>query len=621
MSHTPHANPSKPSIKTHRHMKPTIHLLLSALLLLTSGLQAQETFLTQSGNPTRQPRFPLESYEELPTEEVAESSWLRHRTPFIGWGATDVRYNNHPAPQAPQAQTQLRWEGWRGERVNAQAVVWPGTEQELKDVHFEFTPLNGPGNARIAPEALTAHFVREVMTDQLNHDGRGGCGDRNPAHFKALMVSDAIDHLLTRRHLRPRHLQPVWVQCHIPTGIPAGHYRGQLHVKSGSHLLRSLHIDLRVVDRELPPPSQWAFHLDLWQNPFAVARYYRLPLWSDAHLEAMRPLMKRLAEAGQKVITTSIMHKPWNGQTEDFFETMVTWTKRVDGSWDFDYAVFDRWVEFMMSLGIDRQINCYSMVPWRLSFQYFDQATNSLQTIATQPGKPEYEAMWTAMLTSFAAHLKAKGWFERTTIAMDERPMEVMQKTLEVIRKADPDFKVSLAGNYHPEIEPLLHDYCIAIGQDFPAEVRRRRLQEGRPTTLYTCCTEAHPNTFTFSNPAEATWIGYHMALRGMDGYLRWAYNSWPLEPLLDSRFRSWAGGDTYLVYPANRSSIRFERLLEGIQAHEKINLLRREFAQKNHTAGLRQIERLLAPFALGSLPEADAGRVVEQAHRKLNAL
>ena len=36
-------------------------------------------------------------------------------------------------------------------------------------------------------------------------------------------------------------------------------------------------------------------------------------------------------------------------------------------------------------------------------------------------------------------------------IAMDERPMEVMQKTLKVIRKADPDFKVSLAGNYHEE--------------------------------------------------------------------------------------------------------------------------------------------------------------------------
>lgn len=93
---------------------------------------------------------------------------------------------------------------------------------------------------------------------------------------------------------------------------------------------------------------------------------------------------------------------------------------------------------------------------------------------------------------------------------MDERPMEVMQKTLKVIRKADPDFKVSLAGNYHAEIEPDLYDYCIVIGQNFPEEVRLRRVAENKRTNYYTCCTEAHPNTFTFSDPAEAVWISYY---------------------------------------------------------------------------------------------------------------
>ncbi len=99
----------------------------------------------------------------------------------------------------------------------------------------------------------------------------------------------------------------------------------------------------------------------------------------------MRPLMKMLADAGQKIITATLTHKPWNGQTEDYFETMVTWMKRADGTWAFDYTVFDRWVEFMMSVGIDQQINCYSMVPWELSFQYFDQATNSLKFVKTAP--------------------------------------------------------------------------------------------------------------------------------------------------------------------------------------------------------------------------------------------
>lgn len=99
-------------------------------------------------------------------------------------------------------------------------------------------------------------------------------------------------------------------------------------------------------------------------KPYAVARYYQVPLWSQEHLDAMRPLMKMLANAGQKIITATLTHKPWNGQTEDYFDTMVTWIKRADGTWTFDYTIFDRWVEFMMSVGIDKQINCYSMVPW-----------------------------------------------------------------------------------------------------------------------------------------------------------------------------------------------------------------------------------------------------------------
>ena len=49
----------------------------------------------------------------------------------------------------------------------------------------------------------------------------------------------------------------------------------------------------------------------------------------------MRPLMKLYADAGGKVITASIMHKPWNGQTYDAFESMVTWLKKADGTWYF----------------------------------------------------------------------------------------------------------------------------------------------------------------------------------------------------------------------------------------------------------------------------------------------
>lgn len=206
--------------------------------------------------------------------------------------------------------------------------------------------------------------------------------------------------------------------------------------------------------------------------------------------------------------------------------------------------------------------------------------------------KAAYDEFWGNMLTSFAKHLKEKGWFDITHISMDERPMKDMLATLKVIRKADKDFKVSLAGTYHDELVKELHDYCIAIGEKFPAEVIKSRKEAGQVTTYYTCCTEPRPNTFTFSAPAEAEWLGWFAAKENLDGYLRWALNSWVKNPLQDSRFTAWAAGDTYMIYPEGRSSIRFERLIEGIQSYEKIRILKEEFEKKGNKSAIKKIDK-----------------------------
>ena len=100
------------------------------------------------------------------------------------------------------------------------------------------------------------------------------------------------------------------------------------------------------------------------------------------------------------------------------------------------------------------------------------------------------------------------------------------------------------------------------------------RRRNGAVTSYYVACGIPKPNNFSFSPPAESTYEGWFAAAMGFDGFLRWAYNSWVEDPLFDTRFRTWPGGDTYFVYPGPRSSIRFERLVEGIQDFEKIKIL-----------------------------------------------
>ncbi len=74
---------------------------------------------------------------------------------------------------------------------------------------------------------------------------------------------------------------------------------------------------------------------------------------------------------------------------------------------------------------------------------------------------------------------------------------------------------------------------------------------------------------------------------------LRWSYNSWVENPLTDSRFRTWPAGDTYMVYPDARSSIRFERLIEGIQDAEKIRVLRKQYSDENSSESLTKLNQM----------------------------
>ena len=274
-----------------------------------------------------------------------------------------------------------------------------------------------------------------------------------------------------------------------------------------------------------------------------------------------------------------------------------------------------------MSCGIKERINCYTMVPWKMAFTYFDEGTGKDSVFTGKAGTPAYNTFWGTFLRDFARHLKQKGWFSITSIAMDERPLADMQAVISLLKETDPDWKIALAGIYHPEIEQDIFDYSIASKWKFGEQVLQRRKAGGMPSTYYTSCEEARPNGFTFSPPAEHTWIGWYAAAQGFTGYLRWAYNSWVENPAQDSRFRTWPAGDTYQVYPGPLTSIRFEKLVEGIQDFEKIRLLREEFTRTGNRAKLEELDNILAAFELQELDNTAAATMVSKAKASLHQL
>lgn len=182
-------------------------------------------------------------------------------------------------------------------------VVW--TPKTLNDLTLTVSDLIS-GENTISKDDIRTGFVRYVMTDELNKDGLGACGYRNSADFDSTLVADVIDHITPALTLPANSTQGGWIRINVPQQTKAGKYTGTVTVKANNSTLAELKLNIQVKKRTLPPPSEWAFHLDLWQNPYAVSRYYNVEPFSKEHFDLMRPLMKLYADAGGKVITAPL---------------------------------------------------------------------------------------------------------------------------------------------------------------------------------------------------------------------------------------------------------------------------------------------------------------------------
>ena len=528
-------------------------------------------------------------------------AWNGISATTFGWGSIDIKYKIDAPVQVAKTQNLY---GWRGERVNAQALLV--TPKAVDSFQFTVSDLKSGKNI-IPASAVDRFFATYVMGEVVEQGGDIVlCPDR-------LVKAE-------RMSVPEKTVRPVWLTVNVPRDAAPGKYKGTLTAKCDGKNM-TVPFVLEVSKNVLPEPKDWKFHLDLWQNPYSVARYFGVPLWSKEHFDHMRPIMEYLASAGEKVITASIFQHPWNSQTEDPFESMIGKFKGLDGTWTYDYTVFDKWVEFMMSCGITEQIDCYSILPWHLTFEYFDAAENISHSEKMVPGSKEYEDYLLPFLTDFAKHLKAKGWFEKTCIAMDERPKDLLEHAYAIVHKADPGFKIEGAVNYFgPEVAERMYDISFAFQEPIlTPEQLSAHLGKGNRVTFYTCCGPKRPNTFINSDPAESALLGWYASAVGYSGYLRWAYNSWVKNPCVDARFRTWRAGDCYLVYP-DGPSIRSQRLIEGIQDFEKIRIVRAGLDAAKSAKLDAQLEKF-KDIAWETVPETETAALVNSSKALLRSL
>lgn len=489
----------------------------------------------------------------------------------VSFASTDELYFRTEVPELEKQTLSFEGTAWKGERMNIQVLVW--SPDTVEQVRFIVNDLKSSSGKLIGKKNMQVNMVRYVVGNYPYGAKDVTCG---ASPYKDLYLMPDRFEEFDRFDVPGKTARPVWLSLDIPAGTEAGTYNGTIEVRAAT-FAAVLDLKVKVQNQVLPRPYEWKHRLDLWQNPWVVAWENNLKPWSEEHKLLLKKHLKLYADAGGKYITTYAVHSPWSDNSYMIEGGMIEWIKRRDGSWKFDYNIFDQYVQLAMSVGIDKAITLYTPVPWGNRFRYMDEKTGNYVLESWAPDSKAFRDHWNVFLTDLKKHLEQKGWFKITYLGINENAMEQTLAAIKVIKDHSKQWRITYAGDWHKELDGLLDDYCFLYGKESDVDVVKARAAKGQTTTYYVCCNPPVPNNFVFSPPVEGRWISWYSVAHGYDGFLRWAYDAWPADPMRDARHELWPAGDCYLIYPGGASCIRFEKLREGIVDFEKIRILRQK--------------------------------------------
>jgi hypothetical protein len=566
-------------------MKQTALVIIISLSFLAAYSQSHLGQFSQSKAPALSPHYVEEYTFDQP---VDPARWSKETAGLhVSFGSEDKLYFRTEVPDLQQKHT-LEETGWKGERLNAQIVLW--SPDTIDQVTFSLSDLKSPEGNALEKKNLTLHTVHYVVSNYPYGASNVDCG--GSPYKEVYLMPDRFSKITDEIQIPGRTVRPLWLTIDIPQMQLPGVYTGTIEVASKGTRTK-LDIKIAVQKHTLLKPVDWRFRLDLWQNPWVVAWHYNLEPWSDAHKSLLKDHLRLYADAGGKYITTYAVHSPWADNSYMIEGGMIDWVKGKDGTWSFDYNIFDQYVQLAIDAGIDEAITLYTPVPWGNRFRYKDESTGLFVYESWTPEEKVFKDHWNVFLTDLKSHLERKGWFNKTYLGINENAMEQTLAAIKVIKDHSPSWRITYAGDWHQELDLLLDDYSFLHGKEPSIAQQKARASRGATSTFYVCCTPAKPNNFVFSPPIEGRFIGWYSLAFGYDGFLRWAYDAWPADPKRDARHGSWAAGDCFLIYPGANSCIRLEKLREGIADVEKIRILRAKAGQSTD----KTIKKLLQEF------------------------
>jgi glycosyl hydrolase family 123 len=209
-------------------------------------------------------------------------------------------------------------------------------------------------------------------------------------------------------------MQPLWISVHVPADAKPGDYTGTVTVSADGVKPVRAALSIRVVDWTLPDPVDFRTYIGIYQSPTTLAMKYKVKEWSEEHWKLMEKSFALLATVGNEIVNIPLSDQTQFGNDEG----MVYWIRKPDGTYDYDFTVFDRYIQLTKK---------HFGVPDVVALQVWhsggwaarkDAQKNTVTVIdgdkrermqVPKFGTPESKAFWKPVLDAVYARLKKAG--------------------------------------------------------------------------------------------------------------------------------------------------------------------------------------------------------------------
>ena len=325
------------------------------------------------------------------------------------------------------------------------------TVGELKDAK---------GGSALPASTVKVRYAEPAVPEKSwSHAHRfDGLVEAIPAEIPVVKASPGketyLNQPITRAGLASGAVASIWLTARVPKDAKAGRYEGTVTVEAEGLKATAVPLVLTVSDWVMPDPKDFRQHHLIYMSTDAVAKHYKVPLWSDKHFDLMEKSLQLMTEINAREVPATLaidFHSDRKGDISNE-ESLVRWIKDGDG-YKYDFSVFDKYMDRVakvMGKPLPLRVSCWGepkkeqgqlKMPGGVTHvSLLDPATGKLDKLQMPvPGTEESLAFWKPVLDEVRKKSEARGWWDVTAIGHNSYCYAPLPETVSMAKKIWPD--------------------------------------------------------------------------------------------------------------------------------------------------------------------------------------